>query len=184
MSIDERREFDRLRLRVRASRRATSEPLLIFGGATVLFAVYLATVAYYFVPAPLYWPLCSLVALLTLWGINRVRRGRVGVGEGRLTYGKAAAVLLGVIVVGNVIWFLPLAKMLLWPATVLTIVALRQRNKPLAVRSGIIGGAMIVGWFVEALVPIEWFPAVMMGGGGLALIVAGLVERARERRIE
>ncbi|MFC7531988.1 hypothetical protein [Actinoplanes sp. GCM10030250] len=183
MSLDEHRELNRLRLRVRASRWATSGPLLVFGVTTMVFAGYLAAVHYYFVPAPLFWPLCSLLALLVLWGIDRIRRGRTGVGEGRLSYGKTAAVLLAVIVAGNLIWFYPLTKMLLWPGTVLTIMALRQRNKPLARRSGIIGGLMIAGWFAGSLVTADWYDPLMMGCGGLAMTAAGAVERQRERKI-
>lgn len=184
MSLDEQTELDQLRQRVRASRWATSGPLLVFGLTTMAFAGYLVAVNYYyFVPAPLFWPLCSLLALLVLWGIDRIRRDRTGVGAGRLPYGKVAAALIVVVVAGNLVWFYPLVKMLLWPATVLMIMALRQRNKPLALRSGIIGGVMIVGWFAGSVVTADWYDALIMGCGGLALTVAGLVERWRERKI-
>ncbi|MEV0897094.1 hypothetical protein [Actinoplanes sp. NPDC049802] len=183
MSLDEQKELDQLRLRVRASRWATSGPLLIFGLMTMAFAGYLATVNYYFVPAPLFWPLCSLLALLALWSGDRIRRDRTGVGEGRLPYGKAALVLLAVIAAGNLVWFYPLMKMLLWPATILTIMALGQRNKSLALRSGIIAGVMIGGWFAGSAVTADWYDPLLMGCGGLALTVLGFAERQRERKI-
>jgi hypothetical protein len=74
--------------------------------------------------------------------------------------------------------------MLLWPATVLTVLALRQRNRPLAVRAGIIGSVMILGWFVSRPVTVEWFNPVVRAGCGMALLVLGLVVRAGERTIE
>jgi hypothetical protein len=184
VSLDERQELDQLRQRVRAARWATSAPMLVVGGAMLVFAGYQGAVDYYFVPAPLYWPLCGLLALLALWGIDRVRRGRTGVGDGRLPYGKAAAVLVAVVIIGNVAWFLPILRMLLWPTTVLPILGLRQRNNRLAIRSGIIGGLMIVGWFVDTLALDGYYQPLIMGGGGLALTLWGLVERARERSIE
>ena len=91
--------------------------------------------------------------------------------------------MVAVVVAGNLIWFYPLTKMLLWPGTVLTIMALRQGNKPLARRSGIIGGMMIAGWFAGSLVTADWYEPLIMGCGGIALTAMGVVERQRERTI-
>lgn len=138
--------LDGLRLRVRAERWGTSGPLLGFGGVTVGFAGCLGAVSYRFVPRPLFWPLCSLVSLMVLWVADRSRRGRSGVGSGRVPYRQSVVDLLGVVVVGNLVWFVPLVKMLLWPGTVLTIMALAQRNTALAWRGAVFGVLMIVGW--------------------------------------
>ncbi|GAA2709964.1 hypothetical protein [Actinoplanes palleronii] len=183
VSFDERRELDQLRDRVRATRRATSGPLLVFGVAITVFAVYDGTVSYAFVPLPLYWPLCTLVALLALTGMDRMRRGRTGVGAGPFSYGKAAVLLAAVVLAGSTVWFFPFTKLLLWPATVLTVLAVRQGNRPLAVRSGIIGTVMIAGWAFDGPVPGGWLHPFVMGAGGVALIVLGLVWRGRERTI-
>jgi hypothetical protein len=51
VSFDERHELDLLRDRVRATRRATSGPLLAFGVAISVFAIYDGTVNYAFVPS-------------------------------------------------------------------------------------------------------------------------------------
>ncbi|GAA4598663.1 fatty acid desaturase [Actinoplanes octamycinicus] len=182
--LEERQRFDELRERVRASRRATSAPLLVFGVTVVIFAGYDGLSDYSFVPLPLFYVLCSVVALLALACIDRFRRRRTGVGAGRLSYGRTAAILLGVIVVGNLLWFYPFARQLLWPASVLTFMALWQRNKSLALRSGIIGTVMILGWLASQPLPFDWLLPAVMAGGGLALVVTGLVERARERTIE
>jgi hypothetical protein len=177
-------ELDRLRMRVRAARRAGSIPLLVFGLTTLVFATYDGLVSYYFVPAPLYWPLASLVALLVLWPIERFRLRRSGVGEGRFTYRRAAAVLVTVLVAGNLLWFLPILRMLLWPATVLTILALWQHHRRLAWWSGIIGGMMIVNWFADLLLLSGNHQPIYMGAGGVGLALAGLVERNRERGLD
>jgi hypothetical protein len=183
ISVGERQELELLRQRVRASRRATSAPLLVFGVAMLAFACYEGLVRYAFVPRPLFWPMCSLVSLLVLAGVDRVRR-RAGVGAGRLSYGKATSVLVGVLLAGNLLWIFPFVGMLLWPGTVLTVLALRQRNHPLARRAGIIGGVMIVGWFLSGLVTAEWFNPVLRGGCGAAMLVLGLAAWVRERAAE
>ena len=183
MSRAEQEDLNQLRRRVRAARRATSAPMLVFGVATLFFAGYEGAVHYYFVPAPLYWPLCSLIALLVLAGIDVVRRRRTGVGSGRITYSRAAAVLLAAVVVGNVVWLFPFAEMLLWPTSVLTVLALWQRNNPLAIRSGIIATMAIAGWFIRLLVTADWFQPLVMATAGAALTLWGLIARAHERSI-
>jgi hypothetical protein len=183
MQVDEQQELDELRGRVRAVRRATSAPLLVFGLATLVLAGYQGAVNYSFVPGPLEWPLCSLLALLILWIVDRVRRGRTGVGEGRLSYGRVGIVLAVVVIAGNVVWLLPFARMLLWPTTVLPLMALRQGNRRLAALSGVVGVLMIAGWVVDLLALDEFHQPLIMGGGGLALVVCGLAERVRERSI-
>jgi hypothetical protein len=182
--FNERHQLDLLRDRVRATRQATSGPLLVFGVAIMVFAVYDGAVNHAFVPLPLYWALCTLVALLALAGIDRARHRRTGVGAGRFSYGKATVLLVAVVLAGSIVWFFPFTKLLLWPATVLTLLALRQGNRPLAVRSGVIGVTMIAGWAVSGSVPGAWFHPFVMGAGGMALIALGLVWRARERTIE
>jgi hypothetical protein len=67
---------------------------------------------------------------------------------------------------------------------VLTILALRQGNRPLAVRSGIIGAVMIAGWAFGGPVPGGWLHPFVMGASGVALILLGLVWREREKTIE
>jgi hypothetical protein len=183
VSLDEKQELDRLRLRVRASRRATSAPMLVFGVATLLFAGYQVAFHFSFVPAPLYWPLCGLLALAVLVVIDVVRRGRTGVGPGRMTYTRAAVVLLVAVVAGNVIWLFPFAQMLLWPTSVLTVLALWQRNNPLARRAGIVAALVIAGWFIRLLVTVDGFQTLVMAAGGVVLTLWGLVERSREKAI-
>jgi hypothetical protein len=177
-------ELDRLRMRVRAARRAGSAPLLVFGVSTLAFAVHDGLVDYYFVPMPLYWPLCSLAALLVLWPIEWWRSRRSGVGEGRFTYRRATAALVTMLVAGNLLWFLPFLRLALWPATVLTILALWQHNRRLAWWSGIIGGMMIANWFADAFLLSGHHQPIYMGAGGIGLVLAGLVERHRERSLE
>ena len=53
--------------------------------------------------------------------------------------------LFVMLVAGNLLWFLPVLRMLLWPATVLTVLAVWQHNRRLAWWSGIIGGL----WFLQ-----------------------------------
>ncbi|MEU4623914.1 hypothetical protein AB0G04_28560 [Actinoplanes sp. NPDC023801] len=177
-------ELDRLRMRVRAARRAGSAPMLVFGLTTLAFAVYDGLVGYHFVPMPLFWPLCSLTALLLLWPIARWRSRRSGVGEGRFTYRLAAAGLVTLLVAGNLLWFLPVLRMLLWPATVLTVLAVWQHNRRLAWWSGIIGGMMIMNWFADLFLLSGHYEPFYMGAGGVGLALAGLVERNHERSLD
>ena len=174
-------ELDRLRTRVRAGRRAGSAPMLVFGVAMLVFASYDGLVIFMFVPSPLYWPLCGLVALLTLWLIDRVRMRHSGVGEGRLSYRRAAAALVLGVLAGNMLWFVPIVRSLLWPASILTIVALWQGNRRLAWWSGIIGGVVIANWFVDTLLLSSYHQPLYMGAAGVALALGGLAERSRER---
>jgi hypothetical protein len=177
-------ELDRLRTRVRAARRAGSAPMLVFGVAMLIFATYQGLVRFMFVPAPLYWPLCALAALLTLWLIERVRLRHSGVGEGRLSYRRAAAALVLAAVAGNMLLFLPGVRMLLWPATVLTVLALWQGNRRLAWWSGIIGAVVIANWFADALLLDSGHQPLYMGAAGAALVLGGMSERSRERSLE
>jgi hypothetical protein len=183
VTLDEREELDQLRRRVRAARRATSAPMLVFGLLTLVFAGYRSAVHYSYIPGPLHWTVCSLLALIVLAVLDGVRRARTGVGPGRITYRKAAGALLAAVIVGNVVWLLPFVQMLLWPGPVLTLLALWQRNTALAVRAGLVTALMVGGWFLRLLVDAPWSQPLVMAAGGVTLVLWGLVVRSQERTI-
>jgi hypothetical protein len=183
VSLDEREELDQLRRRVRAARRATSAPMLVFGLVTLLFAGYRSAIPYSYIPGPLHWTVCSLLALIVLAGLDVLRRARTGVGPGRIPYRKAAGALLAAVVIGNVVWLLPFVQMLLWPGPVLTMLALWQRNNQLAVRAGLVTAVMVGGWFLRLLVDDAWPQLFCMAAGGVVLVLWGLVARSQERTI-
>src|SRR5262245_23515141 len=128
-------DLERLRAQVRADRRATSAPLLVFGGLVVGYAV----------AGPLlggmgggvrhpgllvFWPVLSVIALLGLWMGSRRRAVRDGVGEGRPSYRTVTAgyVVAQVVIV---VMFIPVLFVgvflpLVWPAAVLTAIGTWQ----------------------------------------------------------
>jgi hypothetical protein len=190
-----KQDLERLRAQVRADRRATSAPLLVFGGLVIGYAVagpvlggmgagvrHLALLVF--------WPVLTALALLGLWLGSRRRAVRDGVGEGRPSYRTVTAgylvtqvvivvVLIPVLFVGV---FLPLV----WPAAVLTAIGAWQRNRMLAllgVATGAVGG--LEGLFIvvyQGLPPAwAWLQSVVYALAGLALLTAGQVSRHRER---
>jgi hypothetical protein len=190
VSENDRREFAELRRRVRASQRATSAPLLTFGLMVLAFAAYAMSfldkpVHYMPLPSPLYWPVCSLIALLLLWGMDRLRSGRTGVGESPRSYARVTVALVAtaVAVVFVSSWLFFPARLLLWPPTVLLAVAVGQRNKTLTVWAGVICGLVVAGSIVDLLVRSTLTSSSILGIGGLSLLAAGIFERIRERRI-
>lgn len=189
LSESERQEFTRLRRRVRASRRATSVPLLTFGLVTLASATYLEVVRYLPVPHPLYWPITSLVTLLLLWGLDRRRAVRTGVGEGPRSVARmAAALAAGSVVVAAVAvsgsLLNPFLQILCWPTSVLLAVAVRQRNRTLTAWSGGVAALVLLGWTVDLFIPsVTTWPAPL-AAGALLLVAGGLVQRADERSVE
>jgi hypothetical protein len=196
MSIDAGRketpDLEQLRERVRADRRATSAPLLIFGLVTVAFAATGWLWGNY-VPAPLYWPLAGVVALVMLWCHGRLWAVRHGVGQGRQSLPVIAALIVAVSVLFFTAWWFVAFRPLLWPTAVLLAVAVRQHNQILARWAG--GAAVVttVIWLYSAFAPgrdathgslgLEYgfVLPVLLGAAGLILAVAGVVLRGRER---
>lgn len=187
-------ELERLRARVRADRRATSDPLLVFGALVVVFAVAGPVLGGLgagsrHLSLLVFWPVLTFFALLALWLGSRRRAARDGVGEGSPSYRTVTAgyvvsqvvivvVLIPVLFVGV---FLPLV----WPGAVLAAIGAWQRNRTLV----LLGVTTAVAGGLESLVVLRlglppewaWLQSVFYAVAGLALVVAGLVVRRRER---
>jgi hypothetical protein len=184
-------ELGRLRARVRADRRATSAPLLMFGVVTLAFAAG-DNIWGRYVPAPLYWPLATAAALLGMWIYTRQRAVRHGVGEGRWSYAKLTGVFLVAVAVVISSWYMIL-RPLLWPMTALLVVALYQRNRVLAACSAGLVATAAPAWVYlvrssdgtganSALgLGYEWTETAVFAAAGAALLVMGVIFRVRER---
>ncbi|HEV7978879.1 hypothetical protein [Amycolatopsis sp.] len=194
METDLTHELERLRARVRADRRATSDPLLVFGALVLGFAVagpFLGGLGAggRHLGLLVFWPVLTFFALLGLWLGSRRRAARDGVGEGSPSYRAVTAgyvvaqvviivVLIPVLFVGV---FLPLV----WPAAVLAAIGAWQRNRTLVLLGVVIG----VAGGLESLVVLRlglppewaWLQSVVYALAGVALLTAGLVTRRRER---
>jgi len=189
-------DLDRLRARVRADQRATSAPMLVFGALIVGYAAIGGLIASQLhaggrhLTLLLYWPLATMVGLVSLWWSARRRAGQAGVGEGQHTYRSATrayvVALALVVVLFLPVLFIGVFTPLIWPAAVLVAVASWQRNRPLGTWGaviGLLGGAESVvvlanpnlgpGWW--------WLQPVVYTALGLALVVGGLVVRRGER---
>jgi hypothetical protein len=191
-------DLGRLRARVRADRRATSGPLLVFGGLVVGYAAVGpvlgdAGTGGRHLGLLVFWPVLTVGALLGLWWGSRRRAVRDGVGEGRpsyrtLTVGYVVAQVAIVVVFVPVLFvgvFLPLV----WPGAVLAAIGVWQRNRVLALlgaATGVVGGlesAFFVVVVVRHDVPEAWawVQSLVYALAGLALLGAGVVARRRER---
>ncbi|HEV2376089.1 MAG TPA: hypothetical protein VGS19_28460 [Streptosporangiaceae bacterium] len=194
-AADVAQELERLRARVRADRRDTSMPMLVFGGLVTFFAA--AGLAAGRLPASgrhvtllLFWPVFTIVALQVLWRISRRRALREGVGESRPSYrtmlaGYLAGLLL-VTVVFTPVLFAGVFVPMVWPAAVLTAIALWQRNRALGVLAVGVGVAGVLETYyvvVHRGVPQDWLwlQSVVYAVVGLGLLSAGLAVRHRER---
>jgi hypothetical protein len=187
-------ELALLRSRVRADRRGTSAPLVVFGGAVVVFAVggLLAGA----LPAAgrhtlllLFWPVLTVAALLVLRRNARRRADRTGVGEGRFSYGRLTVgyvVGLLVLVLLVPVLFLGVFAPMVWPAVMLAVIAALQRNRRLgALAAGLAVGGVAELWYVVAhsggAPDWLWAQSVVYVLAGLAVAVVGLLIRRRER---
>jgi hypothetical protein len=176
-----------LRARVRRDRRATSFPLLLLGGATVLGVAPNLLRAQ---PAPPWWDwLTSLlitIAFAVMWYVfrRRARRGGVGHSTG---FGAAAIVALFLSLPLGV-----LATTFAGPYLVfglgLLIAGIWQHNRFLIGWSVLIGGiGVFEGFFgITNRLPVslwhEWVhPAIYLVLAG-ATVLAGLIALARENR--
>lgn len=188
----------RLRGQVRADRRATSAPLLVFGGLVVGYAVagpFLGTLGAGARHSALlvFWPVLTLFAMIGLWVESRRRAVRDGVGEGRpsyrtMTWGYVVAQVVIVVVLIPVL-FVGVVLPLVWPAAVLTAIGAWQRNRLLSllgVATGVVGVAgslLVVSTVAHQGVPLgwAWAQSVVYALAGVALVMAGVVIRRREQ---
>lgn len=135
-------EVARLRQRARARRGATSVPLLVFGGITLVSALLPEAGLGYSGVWSLYW---IVAGPLGFWAIHRYQRRRLhrtGVGPGRGSYAAVSVALVaGLVLLGGV--FLLFGAPLVAIGVGLLVVALRQGNHPLALAAvayGVVGG--------------------------------------------
>lgn len=135
-------DVSRLRQRARARRGATSTPLLVFGAITVLGAVLPDAGLGFSGVWSLYW---IVAAPLGFWAVHRYQHRqlrRMGVGPGRGSYAVVSVSLVaGFVLVGGLL--LIFGGILVAIALGLLVVALRERNRPLAMAAvayGIVGG--------------------------------------------
>lgn len=135
-------KVSRLRQRARARRRATSVPLLVFGGITLVGAGLPEAGLGFSGVWSLYWIVAGPLGFWTVHRYQQRRLRRTGVGSGRGSYAAvsvalvAAAVLLGGL-------FLLFGGVLVAIGLGLLVLALRQGNRPLALAAtayGIVGG--------------------------------------------
>jgi hypothetical protein len=142
-------DLDRLRARVWAGQRATSAPMLAFGGLILGYAAVGGGYAGQLradgrrLVLLLYWPLATIVGPAGLWWAARRRAGQDGVGEGRRTYRSATrgylVALVLIVVLFIPVLFIGVFTPVVWPAAVLATLACWQRNRLLgtwAVASG------------------------------------------------
>jgi hypothetical protein len=187
-------ELHQLRVRVRGAQRLVSAPLLTFG---VLVTVYPLVAAlggllgaggsHSLVLA--YWPLATAAGLAILWLLARRRAIRDGVGEGSHDYGTATRtylVVLLVIVVGFIpALFIGVFMPLVWPALVLTALAVWQHSNQLytwAAAVGITGGITTIMLAATSQTPdYAWLWYLVHAAVGLVMIVGGLLIRRREQ---
>ncbi|MBQ1072183.1 hypothetical protein KBX06_03235 [Micromonospora sp. C31] len=187
-------DFRVLRGRVRADRRGTSTPLLVFGLVTAVFALS-DNVWGRYVPAPFYWPMATLVALIALGLLSWRLALRTGVGEGRRSYGRLAVLYLaGMLLIASSWWFAGM-RPLLWPVTALFVIGILQRDRALTVWSGVAAALSLLAWLYLLLAPgtdvthsviglgYEWTETLIFAGTGVVLIVGGALLRRRERLV-
>lgn len=142
-------------------------PLLVFSTLTLMHSALAAGVTAFGNPAPthlsllLYWPLAGAVGLSALWSYARRTSLQLGVGGGPYSYRPVA---LGYLISLPVIavlfipaFFVGMWASLLWPAAILTAIAVRQKNNAL---HGIAVGLVFLGAVQGLLVAPTWSPAV------------------------
>jgi hypothetical protein len=189
------RDAERLRRRARGDRHASSVPLLIFGGLTVISAPL--TLPRLFPWGDVFWLLAGPAGFLVTGWWYRRQQTRSGIGEGRGSWTVAGVSILLALALLPVVWIAPLPIV----GAGLLVLAVLQRNRYLAAWAavlGLLGGlerffvlsnrlndlAYWLGWFQEPrgqellldLASLIVFVAL----GGL-LLAAGLVAWRRER---
>jgi hypothetical protein len=189
------RDAERLRRRARGDRHASSVPLLIFGGLTVISAPL--TLPRLFPLGDVFWLLAGPAGFLVTGWWYRRQQTRSGIGEGRGSWTVAGVSILLALALLPVVWIAPLPIV----GAGLLVLAVLQRNRYLAAWAavlGLLGGlerffvlsnrlndlAYWLGWFQEPrgqellldLASLIVFVAL----GGL-LLAAGLVAWRRER---
>lgn len=194
---DVQAEVRALRHRVRSDRRTVSLPLLVFGILTLINGALLTITAT--IPESagakltllLYWPVAGAIGLVVLRNHARRLAARVGVGGGLRSY---EAVTIGFVVSlpALALLFVPVFFVggywatLLWPAAILTAIALRQRNN---VVYGVAVALALTG-LVQGLLAATprgsaegWTALGLQVTAGLALILGGRVADRRAQAV-
>lgn len=175
-------EMEAVRRQVRADRRATSLPLLVFGALIVFDAVARALSNPF---RSVLWALLAPVGLALVAWLHRRREVRTGVGTDARSYRMAALAVLGALVV------LPFLVVIgLGPAVAaagLLGVAVHQGNRYLAgwaVLYGVVavleGFAVFSNRLYDIFGYFSWSSSLVLGLLGLALVGAGLHARRAE----
>lgn len=189
----------RLRQRARAQRAATSVPLLVFGGITLVGGALPDAGLGLAGAWSLYW---IVAGPLGFWAVHRYQRRRLqrtGVGPGRGSYAAVSlALVLAVVVVGGI--FLLFGGPLVAIALGLLAVALYQRNWPLAAAAllyglvaGLEGFHLISNRLMELVFAFDlnrgtsgYFPearSIVIVTLGVVTLAAGLLAARRERAV-
>jgi hypothetical protein len=189
------RDAERLRRRARGDRHASSVPLLIFGGLTVISAPL--TLPRLFPWGDVFWMLAGPAGFLVTGWWYRRQQTRSGIGEGRGSWTVAGvSILLGLALL-PVVWIAPLPIV----GAGLLVLAILQRNRYLAAWAavlGLLGGlerffvlsnrltdlADWLGWFREPRgqeLLIDLASSIVFAALGGLLLAAGLVALRRER---
>jgi hypothetical protein len=189
------RDAERLRRRARGDRHASSVPLLVFGGLTVLSAPLL-------LPrlspgADVFWLLAGPAGFLVTGWWYRRQQTRSGIGEGRGSWTAAGVSMLVAPALLPVVWIAPLPIV----GAGLLVVAALQRNRYLAAWAavlGLLGGlerffvlsnrlydpADWLGWLQQPRgqeLLVDLGSSVVFAALGGLLLAAGLVALRRER---
>ena len=178
-------DFDRVRQRARGDRRATSVPLITFGALTLVDAVARTVTAPY---RTWLWLVLAPAALAFIAWYYRRQEARTGIGARARSYWIVALAVLGVLTVLPFLVVLGIAPAL--AGLGLLAIAVHQRNRYLgawAVVYGLVAFLEGIHFFSNRVSDVggshSWSSSVVLGLLGLALIVAGLRARQRERAV-
>jgi hypothetical protein len=189
------RDAERLRRRARGDRHASSVPLLVFGGLTVLSAPLL--LPRLFPWGDVFWLLAGPAGFLVTGWWYRRQQTRSGIGEGRGSWTVAGVSMLLALALLPVVWIAPLPIV----GAGLLVLATLQRNRYLAVWAavlGLLGGlerffvlsnrlydlADWLGWFQQPRgqeLLVDLGSSIVFAALGGLLLAAGLVALRRER---
>ena len=177
-------DLTRLKQQVRADRRATSIPLVVFG-AIAAFAALFRDPSHG--AAWVYWALAVPVAFALVWGVYRRRENAEGVGTRATAYGRTAIAFAVVTVLMPTV-FVFLGAPAAAAGVALAVIGLMQRNIALSAIGllfGVVAG--LEAWYVisnriDDLAGhyVAWGDNLVMATLGLVLLVAGVTCHRQE----